>query len=751
MKKGLLLILALVLLISAVFADDYMTPGPQKKIAQIREMTRIAQPTRPDTAIVSFSVNPISLVMSYYDYMIGSYNDLPIVIQPDPTYGGYFMTFHGKRTVSGQRRAFYAYISDAGTIENMNEITNVQNWEGYPGIACDPVSGKPLYAWHANADGTTDAEYEVQFAYDAFLFGAAGLISDPAIIIDNPVITPPPYNADIDNEFIWPTVKIGPSPNEGMRRVYVLSRNATGHVGATTNASENVYIAYADFNADMLEMGSTLIWSYTTIPTLDDWNHANVEGTTTPSPVAHRPNCAFTVGADGRIYYVGYHIQYLISDSSEIVEPTDLDAFVCDNYGEGTWTRVTGSSVYPSWNPQNNYGSGTGYFTGSDNITPVPSDSLYWSIMNSAHINAVMDTHNNQIDIAGIWGQQFREVASGVLGSYFHPSLQTLKNLVYNVNSETFNIREIFPVAGTSIDNLMALPWDMDGDGLVDEYYTNPADPNDVSNGTPLMYSWWPFPYWDDTVHGGAMMFHYSNTKITPPNEQGLMAAVWQDSDRARLYNLYPTNYPEYAAFADTPEIYISVSPDFGNTWSEPFTLNKNETPELAGMKPMWVYPADQIKFVGTTPEGKEIGKLGIMFYDDISWGSYAITPSVGQNDGGYVRFMELEITFPISTSADDQVVTPTFSMLKQNYPNPFNPETSISFNMPLQGSANLSIYNVKGQLVKTLLNGSIDAGDHRLVWTGVDNNGSSVASGLYYYKLNANGRTETRKMMLMK
>jgi hypothetical protein len=43
------------------------------------------------------------------------------------------------------------------------------------------------------------------------------------------------------------------------------------------------------------------------------------------------------------------------------------------------------------------------------------------------------------------------------------------------------------------------------------------------------------------------------------------------------------------------------------------------------------------------------------------------------------------------------------------------------------------------------------DSGEHRLIWKGIDNNGRSVASGLYFYKLNANGRTETRKMMLMK
>jgi hypothetical protein len=714
-----------------------MNPGPQMKAAEIRETLRLTQPSRPDTAIINFSIVPNNMLLSYYDYMIGSYNDLPLAVQPDPTYGGFFMTFHGQRTATGTRRVFYAYLDDNGVVQNMNELTTVQNREGYPGMACDPVSGKPLYAWHANTD--TDANLEIQFAYDAFLFGAAGLISDPVVIVDNP-ITMQPYGTT-NSEFIWPTVKVGPSPTAGMRRVYVLGRNFVSNA-ANTSPSENVYIAYADFNADMLEMGAVLTWNYTSIPTLNDWNHA--------TDIWRRPNMAFTVGDDGRIYYVGYQIGQIMANSSDIVEP-DLDAFVCDNYGEGTWTRVRGSSVYPSYNPMLNYGNGPAYyFTGSDGTTPVPSDSLFWSISNSSHLNAVVNEEHNKINLACIWAQQFREMADGVLSSYFHPSLQTVKNLVYDINSQTFSMREIYPVAGTPSDAALALPWDMDGDGLVDEYYTNPDDPTDPNNGYPLLYSWWPFPHWNDALATDAMMFHYSNLKITGPNEEGMMAAVWQDSNRARLYNTLPTSYPELAPFADTPEIYISVSPDYGFTWSDPATLNKVETPELANMKPMWVYPADKIKFVNIVDSHK-VGKLAILFFDDNSWGSYQQTPPEGQNDGGYVRFMELEITFPLGIQSNDDDVTPAITMLKQNYPNPFNPETTISFNLPKAGEASLNIYNTKGQLVRTLANDRMVAGEHRIVWSGTDNNGSAVASGIYYYKLDITGRSETRKMLLLK
>jgi flagellar hook assembly protein FlgD len=70
---------------------------------------------------------------------------------------------------------------------------------------------------------------------------------------------------------------------------------------------------------------------------------------------------------------------------------------------------------------------------------------------------------------------------------------------------------------------------------------------------------------------------------------------------------------------------------------------------------------------------------------------------------------------------------------------------------MPKAGFANLSVYNVKGQLVKTLVNGNLDWGRQSVVWNGTDNYGNSVTSGLYFYRLTTNGKTETKKMMLVK
>jgi len=88
----------------------------------------------------------------------------------------------------------------------------------------------------------------------------------------------------------------------------------------------------------------------------------------------------------------------------------------------------------------------------------------------------------------------------------------------------------------------------------------------------------------------------------------------------------------------------------------------------------------------------------------------------------------------------------PSRYVLKNNMPNPFNPETSISFELPEAADVRLSIYNVNGQLVETLAEGLLSAGNHSYTW-----NAQNMPSGVYFYSLEANGAVQTRKMVLMK
>jgi len=88
---------------------------------------------------------------------------------------------------------------------------------------------------------------------------------------------------------------------------------------------------------------------------------------------------------------------------------------------------------------------------------------------------------------------------------------------------------------------------------------------------------------------------------------------------------------------------------------------------------------------------------------------------------------------------------------LKQNYPNPFNPVTTIKYQIPAESRVVLSVYNILGQRIKTILNDVQPAGYYTVQWNGRDETGNQVASGIYFYRIQADGYVNTCKMLFMK
>ena len=113
------------------------------------------------------------------------------------------------------------------------------------------------------------------------------------------------------------------------------------------------------------------------------------------------------------------------------------------------------------------------------------------------------------------------------------------------------------------------------------------------------------------------------------------------------------------------------------------------------------------------------------------------------ENNDGYPFLTTLP-----TVGIDDKVITeiPAEAVLKGNYPNPFNPTTSISFSIPKESNVELSVYNIKGQFVETLMNEFKPVGEHSIVWDA-----GNKASGIYLYKLKAGEFEEIKKMVLMK
>lgn len=88
---------------------------------------------------------------------------------------------------------------------------------------------------------------------------------------------------------------------------------------------------------------------------------------------------------------------------------------------------------------------------------------------------------------------------------------------------------------------------------------------------------------------------------------------------------------------------------------------------------------------------------------------------------------------------------------LGQNMPNPFNPSTTIGYQLPESGQVRLSIYNLLGQEIRTLVNEPMEAGYYTAVWDGKDDGGRQVASGIYIYRMQSGKFVDARRMMLLK
>lgn len=106
----------------------------------------------------------------------------------------------------------------------------------------------------------------------------------------------------------------------------------------------------------------------------------------------------------------------------------------------------------------------------------------------------------------------------------------------------------------------------------------------------------------------------------------------------------------------------------------------------------------------------------------------------------------------PDYVANDDQIQAPLAADFGlQNYPNPFNPSTTIAFIAPESGDVRLSIFNIKGQKVRDLHSGSMAKGHHTVTWDGLDDKGIAVSSGVFFVRIEMNGKSQAHKMVLMK
>ena len=222
--------------------------------------------------------------------------------------------------------------------------------------------------------------------------------------------------------------------------------------------------------------------------------------------------------------------------------------------------------------------------------------------------------------------------------------------------------------------------------------------------------------------------------------------------------------------------VSLSCSTDSGSTWTAITSSTEND-----GVYP-WLVDASVsnacfVKIVGQTdPAIEDLSDGSFSVYQPITW--LSASPTTGDVEAG--ESAPVELTFDatglsegdyyadilIDSNGGDQVVVPValhvqatgvdtdlprITVLYGNYPNPFNPKTTIAFALPTDGHVRVRIYDASGRLVRTLVDGTFEAGSHEVPWDGKDDRGTDVASGVYFYRMEAGGRALGGKMALMK
>ncbi len=189
-------------------------------------------------------------------------------------------------------------------------------------------------------------------------------------------------------------------------------------------------------------------------------------------------------------------------------------------------------------------------------------------------------------------------------------------------------------------------------------------------------------------------------------------------------------NLYAWASTGNSPQCY------FDNV-----VLSSGTTRDLTGYN---VYLDD----MGTILETVGADVFAFTYSDLVFDQDYVAGVSAIYDDGGESDIVEVPFTY---TGLDAGNVIVAVTKLNGNYPNPFNPVTNIAYSIKEAGKVTLHVYNIKGQLVKTLVNDVRETGNYTVTWNGRDNTNKSVASGVYFYKMKAQNYNNTKKMILMK
>ncbi|MBU0711592.1 T9SS type A sorting domain-containing protein [bacterium] len=199
------------------------------------------------------------------------------------------------------------------------------------------------------------------------------------------------------------------------------------------------------------------------------------------------------------------------------------------------------------------------------------------------------------------------------------------------------------------------------------------------------------------------------------------------------IYVTYSQLDPQYP---DTRNSYYVTSANGGASFTAPAKVSNNTYPSAEN------FPEISI--------GSVRDAIGDVFAGgaDITWIEYNTATTYGFNVMHGVIPALTDVNGVVGSASGN---LPSEYILAQNYPNPFNPTTTIRFGIPEKSNVSLTIYNIMGQKVRTLVNDMQTANNYSVFWDSRDSFGNLVSSGVYFYQLQTDSQILTRKMLLVK
>ena len=341
---------------------------------------------------------------------------------------------------------------------------------------------------------------------------------------------------------------------------------------------------------------------------------------------------------------------------------------------------------------------------------------------------SVVETDNNEFMLIGdlhnsdsqpFWALRVDNAGEIIWTQLYYPStagldLTNLTSLINDENSDGYLISGNDPISGNNsfepflmkISNIGEIEWDYRYD---DTNYTNRAGNIVQDEDDFLLWVYGADNQWIIRVDENGTSVNATTIDVPYNFLTYNEFFVTQNHEYIFLGNAF---FPE----STNPGFTLHQTNELGElTWNGHYNLTTYEKPSSLLLR-----NSNEIYVVG-------IGQVDEPFTTD-----------------AYLTKLQI-VNSPI---IDDLISDKLFII--NNFPNPFNPTTTIEFALQNDCKINLSIYNIKGQKVKILTKNSFQKGSHSVIWNGDDESGKSVSSGVYYYKLNINGKTEAVKKCLL-